>query len=128
MIDTIHRGTAEAAQETVTAEAETLALVMIVDLAPAAVEDFQSYEDIVLGMLPRHGGRLERRMRSTDQGFECHLITFDCRAGYDAFIADPDRCAARVAMPETGIDQRVVIVHEVPNGTNTVDGGCGPRN
>lgn len=117
MIDDLDPGTGEVSTAITTGAAE-LTLLMIVDLTPAAVEDFQHYEDIVLQLLPRHGGLLERRLRSADQCFESHLITFDRAAGYDAFISDPERAVARAALPDTGIDQRVLIVHDAFTGTN----------
>lgn len=112
----------EAPSETVAADAESLTLVMIVDLTPVTVHAFQCYEGIVLRLLPRHGGRLHMRLRSADQCFESHLITFARRAGYEAFIADPDRTAARALLPDTGIDQRVIIVDEVLAGMSSAVG------
>lgn len=118
MVDDTYKGADESSTATVTATSAALTLVMIVDLTPAAIEDFQRYEDVVLPLLPRHGGQLERRLRSTDQCFESHLITFESAERYEAFIADPDRAAARATLPSAGIDQRVIVVHEVLTGSN----------
>ena len=51
----------------------------------------------MLALLGRHGGRLERRLRGTDGQTEVHVIRFDGRAGYESFLADPDRAALRTA-------------------------------
>ena len=81
----------------VTAEAvvtPTLTLALVVDLAEHAVAPFAAYEQQVLPLLRRHGGRLDRRLRTADGRTEVHLLSFADRAGYDAYLADPDRTAA----------------------------------
>jgi hypothetical protein len=40
-------------------------LVAVVEMTPGSVAAGQEYEDAVLGLLGRHGGSLERRMRGT---------------------------------------------------------------
>lgn len=71
-----------------------LTLAVVVDLAENAVEPFDAYERRVLPQLGRHGGRLDRRLRTADGRTELHLLSFADRAGYDAYLADPDRAAA----------------------------------
>ncbi|MFI7550743.1 GNAT family N-acetyltransferase [Micromonospora sediminimaris] len=88
-------------------------LVALVELPDGAVEAGQRYEDTVLALLPRHGGRLERRLRTGDGRTEVHVIRFDTRAGYEAFLADPERTALRVALGEAAPRTRVLEVHEV---------------
>ena len=69
-------------------------LALVVDLAENAVEPFDAYERRVLPLLERHDGRLDRRLRTADGRTEIHLVSFADRAGYDAYLADPDRAAA----------------------------------
>ena len=86
-------------------------LVAVVDLVEA--EAGRRYEDRVLVLLKRHGGRLERRLRSTDGLTEVHLLWFPSREAYDAFLADPARAEARAALGDAVPTSRVVEVEEV---------------
>ncbi len=92
-------------------------VVMIAELAASAIEPFHDYERRVLPLLGRHGGRLERRLRTADARTEVHLLSFPDRAGYEACLADPDRAALRpvlAALVERAeIRQRVLEVHDV---------------
>jgi hypothetical protein len=78
-----------------------------------AVADGQRYEDAVLGLLGRHGGVLERRLRSVDGVTEVQIIRFGVAAGLAAFLADPDRLALRVAIGDGAPAARVVEVRDV---------------
>jgi hypothetical protein len=62
---------------------------LVVDLAADAVEPFAAYERRVLPLLARHGGRLDRRLRTADGHTEIHLLSFADRSGYDAYVAEP---------------------------------------
>ena len=86
-------------------------LVAVVDLVEA--EAGRRYEDRVLVLLKRHGGRLERRLRSTDGLTEVHLLWFPSREAYDAFLADPARAEARAVLGDAVPTSRVVEVEEV---------------
>ncbi|GIJ32416.1 GNAT family N-acetyltransferase [Micromonospora sediminimaris] len=97
----------------VTDPAAAVRLVALVELPDGAVEAGQRYEDTVLALLPRHGGRLERRLRTGDGRTEVHVIRFDTRAGYEAFLADPERTALRATLGEAAPRTRVLEVHEV---------------
>ncbi|MEV6811406.1 GNAT family N-acetyltransferase [Micromonospora sp. NPDC051296] len=97
----------------VTDSAAAVRLVALVELPAAAVEAAQRYEDTVLALLPRHGGRVERRLRTGDGRTEVHVIRFDTRAGYDAFLVDPERAALRAALGATAPSTRVLEVQEV---------------
>ncbi|WP_405427548.1 hypothetical protein [Micromonospora sp. NBC_00617] len=90
-----------------------LTLVAIVEYRVGAEAAGQRYEDTVLALLGRHGGRLERRLRGTDGRTEVHVITFDDRAGYESFLVDPERAALRTALGEAAPNTRVIEVHEV---------------
>lgn len=88
--------------------------MVIVELGPAAVTPFDAYERQVLRQLGRHGGRLERRLRTADGRTEVHVLSFAARAGFDAYLADPARAALRPLLAGLDVHQRVLEVHDVP--------------
>jgi hypothetical protein len=90
-----------------------LLLVAIVEMAPGQVAAGQRYEDAVLGLLDRHGGSVERRMRSTDSPMEVHLIRFRSRAGYESFMVGPDRLDHRDRLGDAAPTTRVLEVREL---------------
>jgi hypothetical protein len=96
----------------VTNEADLL-LAVVVEMREGAVADGQDYEDGVLGLLARHGGGLERRLRSIDGVTEVQIIRFVSSAGLDAFMTDPDRLALRAAVGDGVPVARVVEVRDV---------------
>ena len=87
-----------------------LLLVAIVEMVPGKAEAGQAYEDAVLELLDRHGGKVERRTRSTDGTAEVHLIRFRDRAGYASFMADADRAAHRAHAGDAAPATRVIEV------------------
>ncbi|MCI4064117.1 GNAT family N-acetyltransferase [Micromonospora sp. R77] len=91
--------------------AAVVRLVALVEFR--AVEAGRRYEDAVLALLGRHGGRLERRLRTGDGSGEVHVIRFASRAGYESFLVDPERAALRAAL---GDDAPVTRVLEVTDG------------
>ncbi|MFC0029121.1 hypothetical protein ACFFMM_06235 [Micromonospora chaiyaphumensis] len=95
-----------------TEHAEAPLLVALVDLS-ADPEAGRRYEDAVLALLGRHGGRLERRLRTGDGKTEVHVIRFAARAGYDAFLVDPERVALRAALGDAAPTTQVLDVHDV---------------
>jgi hypothetical protein len=92
---------------------EELLLVALVDMAPDDVAAGQRYEDAVLGLLERHGGAVERRMRSTNSPTEVHVIRFRSRAGLESFMVDPDRLDHRNAIGDAAPDTRVLEVRDL---------------
>ena len=90
-----------------------LLLVAIVEMASVSTAAGQQYEDTVLGLLGRHGGSVERRMRSTDSATEVHIIRFGSRAGYESFMADPDRLGYRDRIGEAAPTTRVLEVRDL---------------
>jgi hypothetical protein len=90
-----------------------LLLVAIVEMAPGHAAAGHQYEDAVLGLLDRHGGTVERRMRSSDSATEVHLIRFRSRAGYESFMVDPDRLDHRDRLGDTAPNTRVLEVGEL---------------
>lgn len=93
---------------------EELLLVAVVAMAEGHIEAGQRYEDRVLALLPRHDGILERRVRDASGAEEVHLIRFRERAGYEAFMVDPDRLALRADLGDAAPTTRVVEVQDVP--------------
>lgn len=90
-----------------------LFLVAIVDMAPGHAAAGHRYEDAVLGLLDRHGGSVERRMRSSDSATEVHLIRFRSRAGYESFMVDSDRLDHRDSLGDAAPNTRVIEVREL---------------
>ncbi len=80
---------------------------MIADVPAADVAAFQEYESRVLPLMARHGGRLERRVRSLDAQVEVHLISFETRSGLEAAMVDPERLESRRLLDGAGIVQRI---------------------
>ncbi|WP_432844128.1 hypothetical protein [Dactylosporangium sp. CA-092794] len=91
---------------------EELLLVALVDLAAGAIEAGRQYEDEVLALLARHGGTLERRLRSAET--EVQIIRFASRTGLDSFMSDPDRLTIRARYGDTAPLTRVLEVTEIP--------------
>jgi hypothetical protein len=92
---------------------EELLLVAIVEMTPGNAAAGQRYEDAVLGLLDRHGGSVERRMRGTDSATEVHVIRFQSRAGYESFMVDPDRLEYRNRLADAAPETRVIEVREL---------------
>lgn len=88
-------------------------VVLVAELGTAAAEPFDAYERQVLPLLGRHGGRLERRLRTADGRTEVHLLSFPSRTGFDAYRADPAREALRPLLAGLDLSQRVLEVHDV---------------
>jgi hypothetical protein len=88
-------------------------LAVIIELGAGAVEPFDAYERRVSPLLGRHGGRLERRLRSADSLTEVHVLSFADEAGYHAYLADPDRAALRPLLTGLDLHQRAVPVTDV---------------
>lgn len=82
-------------------------------MTPGHVAAGQQYEDTVLGLLDRHGGSVERRMRGTDSATEVHVIRFRSRAGYESFMVDPDRLSLRDRIGDAAPATRVIEVRDL---------------
>lgn len=87
-------------------------LVAVVEMAPGSAEAGRRYEDAVLALLDRHGGAVERRLRTGDSTTEVHVIRFRSRAGYESFLVDPDRLAHRADLGDAAPTTRVLEVQE----------------
>jgi uncharacterized protein (DUF1330 family) len=66
------------------------------------------YEDLVLALLPEHGGRLVARARrtspSTDGPYETQLIQFTSPDGFASYMAD-DRRTSLAAARDAAIER-----------------------
>ena len=94
-------------------ESAELLLVAVVEMAPGQAEAGQRYEDAVLGLLDRHDGSVERRVRTMDATTEVHVIRFRSRTGYESFMVDPDRLDLRDRLGAAAPTTRVLEVREV---------------
>lgn len=102
-----------------------LTLVMIAKMPASSVAAFREYERRVLALLDRHGGMLERRLRSVDDSAEIddsaliddcaeiHVLSFETRDGYRAYLADPDRARHRELLVGVPIEQQIIEVSDV---------------
>ena len=90
-----------------------LTFVMVADIAPGAESAFQRYESLVLPFLARHGGRLERRLRTDDSLNEVHIVSFESQDGYESYLADAERQSHRAALGGADVVQRLLQVHDV---------------
>ena len=84
-------------------------------------ETFLEFEDHVLPLLNRHGGKLVQRWRNT-QGvvihsegappFELHLVSFESEAGFQAYVNDPERTKA-AHLKDGSVEKSVLIKGQV---------------
>ena len=91
-----------------------LTVAMIADIPDGAQAGFQAYESAVLPLLPRHGGRLERRLRAEDALTEIRIVSFGSREGFESYLTDDERQSHRGLLNGLGVAQRVLLVHDVP--------------
>ena len=91
----------------------SLTIVMIADIPSGAEKGFQAYESAVLPLLPRHGGRLERRFRTGDALTEVHIVSFESQEGFESYRADEERQAHKGLLDGLDVAQRVLLVDDV---------------
>jgi uncharacterized protein (DUF1330 family) len=91
----------------------SLTIVMVADVPAESVSAFQRYESLVLPLLARHGGRLERRLRTHDALNEIHIVSFETRSGYESYLADPERQSHRSLLDGAEVGQRMFEVQDV---------------
>lgn len=88
-------------------------IVAVVDMAAGHFEAGGRYEDQVLALLARHGGTVERRLRTADGGSEVQILAFESRAGYESVLTDPERLSLRAALGTAAPTTRVLEVGDV---------------
>ena len=91
-----------------------LTVVMVADIPSGAEAAFQAYESAVLPLLLRHGGCLERRLRTGDALTEVHVVSFESQEGYESYLADEERQSHRTQLDCLDVVQRVLHVADVP--------------
>ena len=92
----------------------SLDIVVVADVPIGAEAGFQAYESAVLPLLARHGGRLERRVRTADARTEVHLVSFATQQGHESYLADAERRSHGHLLDGLGVAQRVLLVEDVP--------------
>src|SRR5450755_3376245 len=95
------------------ADDQPVIIAMIADIPPGGAKDFQAYERQVLALLDRHGGHLDRRLRTADERVEVHLVSFATRAGYQGYLEDPERLAHRQQLAHLDLGQRILEMTDV---------------
>ena len=95
----------------------SLTIVMVADIPSGAEARFQAYEAAVLPLLERHGGRLERRLRTGDASTEVHLVSFTSQEGFESYLADEERQSHRGLLDGLDVAQRVLLVDDVRAGS-----------
>jgi hypothetical protein len=68
-----------------------LLLAQVVRVPEDGVDDFRRFESAVLPLLPEFGARLERRLRSLDDGVEIHILWFPSHDALQLYLGDPRR-------------------------------------
>ena len=96
-------------------DAARFTVVTLVDVPSASVPAFQDYEDRALALLQRHGGLVERRLRTPDGTTEVHVLSFASESAYRGYLAEPERVAHRALLAGVELGQRVVeFLTDVP--------------
>lgn len=95
------------------ADGSRVTFVVVADVPEGGQTAFRQYEDLVLPLLARHGGRLERRLRTGDGLTEVHVVSFDDDAGYRAYLAEPERLVHKPLLEGVDVVQRLLRVSDV---------------
>ncbi len=88
-------------------------IAMVADIPGGAEAGFQAYESAVLPLLERHGGLLERRLRTGDALTEVHIVSFESQEGFQSYLADEERQSHRGLLEGLDVAQRVLLVEDV---------------
>ena len=87
--------------------------LVTIDLTGADLERFESYEDTVLSLAGKHGGRLELRLRAVDGSSETHLLFFPDTQAFENYRADPERLSAQDVWRASGAKSSVIEVEVI---------------
>lgn len=90
-----------------------LTFLLIARLPGGGAEAFDAYEDAVLPLLAEYGGRLERRVRSLDDGTEVHLVGFPGEQEFGAYRADPRRAEHAHLLERSGAAIELLPVRDL---------------
>jgi len=91
----------------------TVTFVQIVRIPAGGVAAFQQYESLVLPIMPRYGGRLERRLCSADGQIEIHVVTFPSQDDLDRYLAESERAEHLHLRTESGASTELLEVVDV---------------
>lgn len=94
-----------------------LTLCVLLTAQPGKEAILVEYEDRVLPLLERHGGRLVQRVRAVDPGdapHEVHLIELPSEAALEAYLDDPARQTLRELRDRGIAETQVLRVNQVP--------------
>lgn len=87
-----------------------LTLALIARVPTAGLSAFLAYEDAVLPILGRHGGLLERRLRTAAGRTEIHVVSFPDATAFEAYRADPERASLAPLLAESGAELELLTV------------------
>ena len=76
------------------------------------VAAYHAYERLVLPLLERHGGSLERRLVSGDGTVEAHLVSFASAGDFERYRDDPERLRHRQLLEESGAVMELLELHD----------------
>jgi uncharacterized protein (DUF1330 family) len=88
--------------------------LITIDLTQADLGAFERYEAEVLELVPKHGGRLEVRVRALDGRTETHLLHFPSEEAFESFRSDPKRLALSADWERCGARSAVQQVERIP--------------
>jgi uncharacterized protein (DUF1330 family) len=80
-------------------------------------EFFHQFEDLVLPLLPKHGGELLLRLRPDKNSYignnsispyEVHLVSFPSKDSFEFYLNDPER-AKYISLKNQSIEKVVLI-------------------
>jgi hypothetical protein len=87
--------------------------VLVARIPAAGIRAFQRYEAAVLPLLADHGGRLDRRLRSSAGDVEVHVVAFAAEDGLAAYRADPRRAQHAPLLEESGAEIELLEMRDV---------------
>jgi uncharacterized protein (DUF1330 family) len=79
------------------------------------VEAFQRFEDHVLPLMSKHGGHLERRLRSADSLREIHVVFFPSPDALQQYMDDPERRQHLHLREASGATSELIEMTTVPD-------------
>ncbi|MFX4273598.1 hypothetical protein ACQBAR_04315 [Propionibacteriaceae bacterium Y1685] len=94
-----------------------LTLCVLLWATPGNVHRLAAYEDTVLALVPRHGGKVINRVRRVGEEpgpNEVQIIQLPHRGALDAYMTDPDRLALADVHGEVIARTEVFEVNAVP--------------
>jgi hypothetical protein len=91
----------------------TVTYALIARIPPTGRADFLAYEDSVLPVMARHGGLLERRLRTGNGQVEIHVVSFPSAGAFDGYRADPVRAAQTHLLERSGATLELLEVTDV---------------